>query len=65
MKKSNKGRVVVMRADDKIVCQDDLTIEQQENLAIVDLLEDVFVDGKLVRDQSLSEIRALLKSQLA
>ena len=31
---------------------------EKDAMSIIDLLEDVFVDGKLVRDESLAEIRA-------
>jgi nicotinamide phosphoribosyltransferase len=63
-KKSATGRVVVIKLGGEIFLQDGLTIAQQESFANIDLLEDVFVDGKLVRDQSLSEIRQILKEQL-
>lgn len=59
-KRSLRGRVVVMKADDKIVFQDGLNSEQQANLGIVDMLETVFEDGVMKRTQTLSEIRELL-----
>ena len=62
-KRSQRGRVVVMKADDKIVHQDGLNYDQEQNLGLVNLLQPVFKDGRLLRDQSLSEIRQrLLKS---
>jgi len=50
----------------EIILIDSLTEEELMNINYNDhnMLEDVFVDGKLVRDQSLAEIRALLESQL-
>ena len=59
IKKSQKGRVVVLQNTEtgKITYIDGLTIEQQESYKDIDLLEDVFIDGKLLRDESLSEIR--------
>ena len=59
IKKSQKGRVVVLQNTEtgEITYIDGLTIEQQESYKDIDLLEDVFVDGKLIRDESLSEIR--------
>lgn len=63
-KKSLKGMVAVVRKDGELVAVDQLNISDRDDYADVDLLEDVFVDGKLVRDQSLSEIRALLHSQI-
>jgi nicotinamide phosphoribosyltransferase len=59
-KRSLRGLAVVMKADDKIVFQDGLNREQQENLGIVDMLETVFDDGVMERTQTLSEIRELL-----
>lgn len=70
-KRSQRGRVIVAAANelfphenatDEIAFLDGLTIEQQERGKEIDLLEDVFVDGKLVRDQSLAEIRDILFS---
>jgi len=59
IKKSQKGRVVVLQNPEtgKITYIDGLTIEQQESYKDIDLLEDVFINGKLLRDESLSEIR--------
>jgi nicotinamide phosphoribosyltransferase len=58
-KKSATGRVVVTYdVDGELVLVDGLTIKQQEIYAPIDLLEDVFVDGELLRDESLDDIRA-------
>ena len=59
IKKSQKGRVIVLQNPEtgEITYIDGLTIEQQESYKDIDLLEDVFIDGKLLRDESLSEIR--------
>ena len=59
IKKSQKGRVVVLQNPEtgEITYIDGLTIEQQESYKDIDLLEDVFINGKLLRDESLSEIR--------
>ena len=37
-----------------------LTEEQRNNVAKMDLLEDIFIDGKLVREETLAEVRARL-----
>jgi nicotinamide phosphoribosyltransferase len=73
-KKSLTGRVVVLDAKDHKINEgvnldgifviDGLNTENQKLYADYDLLEDVFVDGKLVRDESLSEIRNRLRSAL-
>ena len=58
IKKSQKGRIVIVKDEKgKINYIDELTISQQEQYKNIDLLEDVFIDGKLLRDDSLSEIR--------
>jgi nicotinamide phosphoribosyltransferase len=56
-KKSATGRLVVFDSVEGIKLIDNLTIEKQEGFRR-DMLEDVFVDGKLVRDESLADIRA-------
>jgi len=57
-KKSQTGRVIVVKEDNnKLKYVDGLTIAQQKQYKDIDLLEDVFIDGKLLRDESLSEIR--------
>lgn len=54
MKKSAKGLLRVEREGDTFVLYDQQTWEQEASGA----LETVFLDGKLVKDQSLAEIRA-------
>lgn len=64
MKKSQKGRVVVQMTPDGIWYRDGLNLTQQYELSHLDLLETVFSNGQLVREQSLKEIRELLAAQL-
>lgn len=62
MKRSQRGRVAVIKVDGQITFQDGLTRESYDaNFADIDLMEDVFLDGQLLRDQSLAEIREELK----
>ena len=56
-KKSQKGQVCVLRQESGITYIDNLT--EKDRLS-GDLLEDVFTDGKLLRVQSLGEIRDIL-----
>lgn len=57
-KRSQRGRVAVVKVDGELKVVDGLDKQAYEsNFANIDQLEDVFVDGKLVRDESLSEIR--------
>jgi len=67
IKKSQKGMVAVVkdstycltdRETKGIYLIDGLTENQREEKRDYDLLEDVFIDGKLVRDESLAKIRA-------
>lgn len=61
IKKSQKGMVCVFRkAGWGISSQDGLGEVERASFAADDLLEDVFVDGKLVRFETLAEIRARL-----
>lgn len=63
-KKSLRGRIVVRKNEaGELEAIDDLTVAEQEALAHEDLLEDVFLNGKLLRDESLADIRAHLASQ--
>lgn len=65
MKKSQKGRVVVLSdAVGDISFEDNLNKQQWDDLQNQDELENVFVDGKLLRDESLKEIRERLLSNL-
>lgn len=60
-KRSQRGLVAVTKVNGEIVYDDGLNRETYEaSFASRDLLEPVFVDGELVRDQSLSEIREIL-----
>ena len=62
-KKSLTGRVVVVRnaLTKELVAKDGLSIVGQDFSADMDFLEDVFVDGELVREQTLADIRARLR----
>jgi nicotinamide phosphoribosyltransferase len=61
-KKSQKGMVCIPIGCDSYV--DGLNEEGRKRIEIEgDQLEDVFIDGKLLRDQSLQEIRAILDSE--
>lgn len=64
MKRSQRGRVVVIEHEDGIIYKDGLSINDQSDYYTVDILEPVFIDGKLIRDESLSEIRQRLLSNL-
>ncbi len=58
-KRSLRGRVVVIRNErGKLVAVDGLNSAEQDTYASSDLLEDVFVDGYLVREESFEDIRA-------
>ena len=57
IKKSQKGMVVVSNINDKIEYIDELNENGRKYYENIDLLEDVFIDGKLIRDESLAEIR--------
>jgi len=62
IKKSQRGMVVVLQDLDtgEIYFKDGLNAEERDNYKEYDLLEDVFVDGKMVREQTLAEIRAIV-----
>jgi len=65
IKKSQKGRIVVIKDENgEINYIDELTIAQQEKYKDINLLEDVFIDGKLIRDESLAEIRGRVLSNM-
>lgn len=62
MKKSNTGRVWVhYNHNGEIVCTDGLGLN--DYIKTPNLLEPIFEDGKLLRNQSLSEIRNILATQ--
>lgn len=63
-KRSQRGMVAVIEKDGQIQYVDGLDQATYDaEYAAIDMLEDVFVDGKLVRDQSLAEIRSILKGK--
>lgn len=65
MKKSQKGRVVVFEdLENGIMYKDQLTLEEEEEWDDENLLEYVFIDGELVRDESLQDIRKRLYNEL-
>lgn len=57
VKKSLKGLAVVIEKDGKLQCIDKLTMAERDSYKDVDLLEDVFIDGQLLREQTWSDIR--------
>ena len=59
-KKSAKGLLLVTKQDGEFILTDDVTPEQEAG----GLLEVVYEDGKLVKETSLKEIRALVDSQI-
>lgn len=63
IKKSLIGRACVVNNDGNISVVDELSIEGQNNFKD-DLLEDVFVDGQLLRDEKFTDIRERLLSNL-
>jgi len=58
IKKSQRGMVAVIEGFGKTRLVDELNQADKELVKEHDLLEDVFIDGVLVRDESLAEIRA-------
>jgi len=61
MKKSHKGMMKLERnVDGKISVQQQVTMDEEHD----GLLETVFLDGKLIKDQTLQKIRELIESQL-
>lgn len=61
-KKSQRGMVVVASALGKIGFIDGLDKEEKASYVGKDMLETVFKDGKIIRDESLQEIRARVRS---
>lgn len=61
-KKSQKGLVAVLKGENGITFKDGLNREQYKNLRN-NLLEVVFEDGKLLRDETLAEIRERVKTK--
>ncbi|MCR2807115.1 nicotinate phosphoribosyltransferase [Paenibacillus soyae] len=64
MKKSQTGLVKVVAREGAIQYVDQLSIADYAAFGEEDLLEDVFVDGKLTREHTLAEIRAELLGNL-
>lgn len=62
-KKSQRGRVVTVQHLGEMKYHDGLYKEDEKEYKNTNLLETVFEDGKLLRDQSLGEIREILKNQ--
>lgn len=61
IKKSQRGKVCVLKdGNDNITFVDGLNSESINEYEGLNLLEDVFIDGKLIREQTLSEIRELV-----
>lgn len=58
VKKSLKGRVVVVRENGKLVAKD----EQPNINNVNDLLEVVFLNGELIRTETLAEVRAKVRA---
>ncbi|MCR8636605.1 nicotinate phosphoribosyltransferase [Paenibacillus radicis (ex Xue et al. 2023)] len=63
-KKSQTGLVLVTEKEGEIGYIDNLSVDEYEKNKSADLLEVVFVDGHLVRDHSLKEIRETLLENL-
>lgn len=62
-KKSQRGRVVVLRENDTITYKDNLYKNEALSYKNQDLLETVFLNGDLIKDYTLQEIRDTLKYQ--
>lgn len=63
-KRSQRGLVAAVKIGDEIDYEDGLNQKIYDaNFSRIDLLEEVFIDGKLLRDETLTEIRKQLKSQ--
>jgi len=59
IKKSQRGMVVVLNdINGDIFFRDGLNEAQRKSFSHIDLLQDVFLNGKMVKEQSLAEIRA-------
>ena len=63
-KKSLKGMAVVVDNMGKLECIDELDIKGRESYKEIDLLQDIFLDGKLLFDDSLACIRERLLKNL-
>jgi nicotinamide phosphoribosyltransferase len=63
-KKSQYGLVSVQDVYGEIAYKDGLLLAERTADTHLDLLEDVFIDGKLVRDETLAEIRAMVAKEI-
>lgn len=62
-KRSQRGMVAVVNVDGELHYEDNLNQKQYDsNFADIDQLEVIFEDGKLMRDETLKEIRERLKN---
>ena len=59
-KKSAKGLLRIDRVAGELVMRDEVTAAEEKG----GLLETIFVDGELVKETSLAEIRAILKAEI-
>lgn len=65
MKKSQRGLVAVVEdINGRLTYKDGMYRADYEEIAHLDQLEVLFLDGKLVRDETLGEIRARVRKQL-
>ena len=64
IKKSLIGRAVVIDNDGALKVIDNLSMDQQKSYSNVDLLEDIFVNGKIIKDLTFTEVRNKLASYL-
>lgn len=64
IKKSQTGLVVVLQSDNSLILIDSLNEVGRDNYKDTDLLEDVFVDGELLRDEKFVDIRNRLLGNL-
>lgn len=63
-KRSQRGRVAVLKTNNELTLVDGLTKEQYDgDFAELDEMEEVFCNGELLRDQSLAEIRHILQKE--
>lgn len=64
-KKSLRGRVVLLKDNEgKIFAKDNLTIAEQQSYEGEDLLKTIFLNGKLLHDDSLMEIRKRVSASI-
>ena len=62
-KKSQKGRVVVYKKDNSLLYEDGLSKSQEKDKSN-NLLQPVFLDGKILKETNLLKIRTKLKEEL-